>query len=65
MEAVGQFHLLDRAFRKHYYYLSYLESDPSFLLEKIPANKRDQKDMKAKKKAEKKLVKEQGLNFPR
>ena len=33
MEAVEQFHLLDRAFRKHYYYLSYLERDPQFLSE--------------------------------
>ena len=60
IEAVEQFHLLDRAFRKHYYYLSYLEPDPKFLAEAIPASKRERKEQKERQKEEKRLMKEQG-----
>ena len=64
-EAVEQFHFLDLAFRKHYYYLAYLEADPTFLGEKIPENKQGQQEMKAKKRAENRLAKEQGVLPPR
>lgn len=60
IEAVEQFHLLDRAFRKHYYYLSYLEPDPKFLGEEIPDSKREKKEMKERQKEEKRLMKEAG-----
>ena len=59
-EAIEQFHLLDRAFRKHYYYLSYLERDPSFLAEPIPESSRERKEQKERQKEEKKLMKEAG-----
>lgn len=60
IDAVEQFHLLDRAFRKHYYYLSYLERDPKFLANPIPESKREQKEQKEREKEEKKLMKEAG-----
>ena len=60
IEAVEQFRLLDRAFRKHYYYLSYLEPDPKFSAEAIPADKRERKEQKERQKEEKRLIKEQG-----
>lgn len=60
VEAVEQFHLLDLAFRKHYYYLSYLEPDPNFLVEYIPEEKRERKELEERKKAEKKLIKNSG-----
>ena len=60
IEAVEQFHLLDRAFRKHYSYLSYLEPDPNFLAEAIPADERERKEQKERQKEEKRLIKEQG-----
>ena len=50
IEAVEQFHLLNKAFRKHYYYLSYLEPDPKFLAEPIPSSKRERKEQKERKK---------------
>lgn len=59
MEAIEQFHLLDRAFRKHYYYLGYLELDPTFLGERIPEAKRDRKEQTARNKAAKKMIKEE------
>lgn len=60
IEAVEQFHLLDRAFRKHYYYLSYLEPDPLFLAPPIPDSKRERREQKERQKEEKKLMKEKG-----
>ena len=60
IEAAEQFHLLDRAFRKHYYYLSYLEPDPHFLAPPIPTSKRERRELKENKKDEKRLMKEQG-----
>ena len=60
IEAAEQFHLLDRAFRKHYYYLSYLEPDPLFLAPPIPTSKRERRELKENKKDEKRLMKEQG-----
>lgn len=60
IEAAEQFHLLDRAFRKHYYYLSYLEPDPVFLLPPIPTSKRERRELKENQKEEKRLMKEQG-----
>jgi len=60
IEAVEQFHLLDRAFRKHYYYLSYLEPDPKFLAQAIPDSKRERKEQKERMKEEKRLMKEAG-----
>ena len=63
IEAVEQFHLLDRAFRKHYYYLSYVEPDPKFLAEAIPESKREQKEQKERQKEEKRLMKESGKKY--
>ena len=60
LEAVEQFHLLDLAFRKHYYYLSYLEPDPNFMIEYIPESKRERRDHSERKKAEKRLLKDAG-----
>lgn len=60
IEAAEQFHLLDRAFRKHYYYLSYIEPDPLFLLPPIPTSKRERREQKENQKEEKRLMKEQG-----
>ena len=60
LEAVEQFHLLDLAFRKHYYYLSYLEPDPTYMIEYIPESKRERKDQSERKKAEKRLLKNAG-----
>ena len=60
LEAVEQFHLLDLAFRKHYYYLSYLEPDPNFMIEYIPESKRERRDQSERKKAEKRLLKNAG-----
>jgi len=60
IEAAEQFHLLDRAFRKHYYYLSFLEPDPNFLLPPIPTSKRERREQKENQKEEKRLMKEQG-----
>ena len=63
MEGVEQFHLLDRAFRKHYYYLAYLEMDPTYLPDKMPQGKSMRQEMKSKAKAERQLLKEQGINY--
>ena len=41
MEAVEQFHHLDLAFRKHYFYLSYLEHDPHYLEPEPPKSKKE------------------------
>lgn len=60
LEAVEQFHLLDLAFRKHYYYLSYLEPDPNFIVEYIPEGKQERKEIAERKKAEKQLMKDSG-----
>ena len=60
IEAVEQFHFLDRAFRKHYYYLGYLEADPTYLPEFIPEKKVERKELKERMKAEKKLLKDAG-----
>ncbi|XP_065663270.1 uncharacterized protein LOC100211734 [Hydra vulgaris] len=65
MEAIEQFHFLDRAFRKHYYYLSYLERDPQYLSEPIPKSKREQKELKEKLKDEKRILKDQGKKMPK
>ena len=49
MEAVEQFHHLDLAFRKHYFYLSYLEHDPHYLEPEPPKSKKEkmyEKEMK-------------------
>lgn len=61
MEAVEQFHVRDTAFRKQYYYLAQLETDPAFLLDKIPEKRSERRQLKSKEKAERALVKEQGL----
>ena len=53
-------HLLDRAFQKHYYYLSYLWPDPRFLAESIPSSKRERIEQRERQKEEKWLTKEQG-----
>jgi len=60
IEAVEQFHLLDLAFRKHYYYLSYLEPDPNFIVDYIPESKRERREQVERKKAEKRLLKDSG-----
>uniref|UniRef100_A0A7M5WS19 Ion transport domain-containing protein n=1 Tax=Clytia hemisphaerica TaxID=252671 RepID=A0A7M5WS19_9CNID len=60
LEAVEQFHLLDLAFRKHYYYLSYLEPDPAFMVEYIPESKKERKEQVERRKAEKRLLKDSG-----
>ena len=53
-------HLLDRAFQKHYYYLSYLEPDPKFFAESIRSSKRERIEQRERQKEEKRLTKEQG-----
>ena len=60
IEAVEQFHLLDLAFRKHYYYLSYLEPDPNYMIDYIPESKRERLEQKERRKAEKRLLKDSG-----
>ena len=51
LEAIEQFHHVDRAFRKHFYYLGSLERDPKFLGEKIPEKKKDRKEQRQRQKA--------------
>ena len=60
MEAMEQFHIIDRAFRKHFYYLSYLEPDPKFLPEELPEEKSQLRDFQKRKREEKKERKETG-----
>ena len=61
LEAVEQFHYKDIAFRKHYYYLSYLEPAPKFLRPEVPKSKREKLYQKEMEKAEKHEMKEQGI----
>ncbi|XP_066925009.1 uncharacterized protein [Clytia hemisphaerica] len=63
IEAVEQFHLLDLAFRKHYYYLSYLEPDPHYMVDYIPESKRERKEQRERRKAEEKLIKDTGQSI--
>ena len=65
MEAVEQFHVHDTAFRKQYYYLAQLETDPNFMLDKIPLKRNERRQLKAKDKAERELVREEGLPPPK
>ena len=65
MEAVEQFHHLDLAFRKHYFFLSYLEPDPTYLEPEPPKSKREQMYEKEKKKDLKKTMKEEGIRGPK
>ena len=60
LEAMEQFQDIDRAFRKHFYYLSYLEPDPKFLPEELPEEKSQLKDFQKRKREEKKERKETG-----
>ena len=60
MEAMEQFQIIDRAFRKHFYYLSYLEPDPKFLPEELPEEKSQLRDFQKRKREEKKERKETG-----
>ena len=61
VEAVEQFHNIDRAFRKHYFYLSYLEKDPKFLAEPSPSTTREKREKKEKEKESKRAMKEKGI----
>ena len=60
MEAMEQFHIIDRAFRKHFFYLSYLEPDPKFLPEELPEEKSQLRNFQKRKREEKKERKETG-----
>ena len=50
-EALEQFHQIDIAFRKHYFYLSYLEPDPKYLNPEKPKSKKEKMYQKEKEKA--------------
>ena len=65
IEAVEQFHYIDRAFRKHYFYLSYLEKDSRFLKDPEPSSKRERREKKERKKENKKIMKEKGMKIPK
>ena len=65
MDAVEQFHNIDRAFRKHYFYLSFLEKDPKFLPPEEPKSKRERRELKEREKEKKRIMKEKGLKKQR
>ena len=65
LEAVEQFHSIDRAFRKHYFYLSYLEKDSKYLGDLEPAKKREKQEKKERQKEYKKEMKEKGIKIPK
>ena len=65
IEAVEQFHNIDRAFRKHYFYLSYLEKDPKYLGAKKPTTTRALREHKEKEKEKKRAMKEKGIKKPK
>ena len=61
MEAVEQFHNIDRAFRKHYFYLSHLEKDNKYLDDKEPGTNREKREKKERDKEQKRMMKEKGM----
>ena len=65
IEAVEQFHNIDRAFRKHYFYLNYLENDSKYLKELEPTSKREKREKKEKEKEKKRMMKEKGIKKPK
>ncbi len=65
IEAVEQFHYVDRAFRKHYFYLSYLEKDPKYLAEPRPKSNREIREKKEREKEAKRILKEKGMKKPK
>ena len=65
IEAVEQFHNIDRAFRKHYFYLSYLEKDSKFLKDPEPSSKREKREKKEREKENKRIMKEKGMKIPK
>ena len=65
IEAVEQFHNIDRAFRKHYFYLNYLEKDSKYLKEQEPTSKREKREKKEKEKEKKRMMKEKGIKKPK
>ena len=64
IEAVEQFHIIDRAFRKHYFYLSYLERDSKYLEDPEPVKKREKQEKKQRQNEYKKEMKEKGMKMP-
>ena len=65
IEAVEQFHNIDRAFRKHYFYLSFLEKDTKYLPDPEPSTKREKREKKEREKEEKRRMKEKGMKKPK
>ena len=65
IEAVEQFYNIDRAFRKHYFYLSYLEKDSKFLKDPEPSSKRERREKKEREKENKRIMKEKGMKIPK
>ena len=65
IEAVEQFHNIDRAFRKHYFYLSHLEKDTKYLHDPEPATKREKREKKEREKEDKRIMKEKGMKKPK
>ena len=65
IEAIEQFHSIDRAFRKHYFYLNYLEKDSKFLEEPDPPSKREKREKKEREKEDKRIMKEKGMKVPK
>ena len=61
LEAVEQFHITDRAFRKDYYYLSFLENDPKYLHPEVPKSRKERKEKKYRDQEMKRLMKEKGM----
>ena len=64
-EAVEQFHSFDIAFRKHYFYLSYLEKDSKYLEELEPTKRREKQEKKERQKECTKEMKEEGIKMPK
>ncbi|XP_065055381.1 transient receptor potential cation channel subfamily A member 1-like isoform X4 [Rhopilema esculentum] len=65
IEAVEQFHNIDRAFRKHFFYLNYLEKDYKYLDDPEPKTNREKREKKEKEKEEKRIMKEKGMKKPK
>lgn len=61
LEAVEQFHNIDRAFRKHYFYLSFLEKDIKYLPAPEPATSREKREKREREKEQKRMMKEKGI----
>ena len=60
LEAVKQFRIIDRAFRKDSFFLSFLERDPKYLPPEIPRTKAARKEQMEREQEMKRLLKEEG-----